>query len=105
MFDNVEDLLYYDKQAFRVLINDLLIQVPNLHILMTSRTTLGALQDISEKILVLHELSPFFTVELFMSRARDIEDDEKRELLACETENLMPSTWSTSCISLEFRSR
>jgi len=32
---------------------------------------------------VLHELSPFFTVELFMSRARDIEDDEKRELLAC----------------------
>jgi len=43
VFDNVEDLLYYDKQAFRVLINDLLIQVPNLHILMTSRTTLGAL--------------------------------------------------------------
>jgi predicted phosphoribosyltransferase len=83
VFDNVEDLLYYDKLAFRILINDLLIQVPNLHILMTSRTTLGALQDISEKILVLHELSPFFTVELFISRSRELEDEEIKELLDC----------------------
>ncbi len=43
VFDNVEDLLYYDKQCFSQLINEILINVPNLHILMTSRTTLGAL--------------------------------------------------------------
>lgn len=43
VFDNVEDLLYHDKKAFRIFINDLLMQVQNVHILMTSRTTLGTL--------------------------------------------------------------
>lgn len=43
VFDNVEDLLYNDKLAFRNLVNDLLNRCPLLHVLMTSRTTLGAL--------------------------------------------------------------
>lgn len=53
VFDNVEDLLYHDKHNFRLFINDLLVECPSVHILMTSRTTMGVLQDISEKILVL----------------------------------------------------
>ena len=87
ILDNVEDLLYYDKPAFRVLINELLINCPSLHILMTSRTTLGALQDASEKILVLGELSAYFTVELFRSRAREIDEGEIKELMGCSQEN------------------
>ena len=46
-------MLYYDKASFRNLITELLINVPNLNVLLSSRTTVGALQDISEKILVL----------------------------------------------------
>ena len=53
VFDNAEELMYYDKSAFRNIINVLLTTCPNVHVLMTSRTTLGALQDITEKILVL----------------------------------------------------
>lgn len=40
-----------------------------------------------EKILVLQELSPFYTVELFISRSREIEEQEIKELLEC-----VPST-------------
>lgn len=43
VFDNVEDLLYYDKKAIRNLINDLLVKCPLIHILLTSRTTLGVM--------------------------------------------------------------
>jgi hypothetical protein len=43
IFDNVEDLLYYDKKAFRILVNDLLVNCSQISILMTSRATLGAL--------------------------------------------------------------
>jgi hypothetical protein len=83
VFDNAEDLLYYDKKAFRNLVNDLVNSTPYLHVLLTSRTTLGALQDISEKILVLQEMNPFFTVDLFISRAREIAQEEIKELLDC----------------------
>lgn len=43
VFDNVEDLLYYDKKGFRIFINEILTTCPHFHILLTSRTTLGAL--------------------------------------------------------------
>lgn len=43
VLDNVEDLLYYDKEEFRNLINRVIVQCPTIHILMTSRTILGAL--------------------------------------------------------------
>lgn len=43
VLDNVEDLLYHDKHALRLLINDVLNECPLVHILLTSRTTLGAL--------------------------------------------------------------
>ena len=43
VLDNVEDLLYYDKKAFRNLVNDVLTQCPNIHLLLTSRAILGAL--------------------------------------------------------------
>jgi predicted ATPase len=43
VLDNVEDLLYNDKKAFRTLVNELLISCSTLHILTTSRTTLGTL--------------------------------------------------------------
>ena len=43
VFDNVEDLLYNDKNTFRVFVNDILVECPNVHILITSRTTLGVL--------------------------------------------------------------
>ncbi|CDW71451.1 UNKNOWN [Stylonychia lemnae] len=89
VFDNVEDLLTHDKQAFRIFINDLLMQIPNLHILMTSRKTLGTLQDVSEKILVLQELSPVYTVDLFVSRSRELKDSEIKELLEYEPETYL----------------
>ena len=43
VFDNVEDLLYNDKNTFRVFVNDILVECPHVHILITSRTTLGVL--------------------------------------------------------------
>ena len=48
---------------------------------------MGALQDISEKIIVLKELSPLCTVDLFMSRAREIPSEEIKELLNFEMES------------------
>ena len=56
---------------------------------MTSRATLGALQDAAEKILVLQELSPFYTVELFVSRSRELTETEINELLNCQQENFI----------------
>ena len=53
----------------------------NVHILMTSRITLGALQDVKETVLVLKELNIKFTLDLFISRTREISDEERKEFL------------------------
>lgn len=41
---------------------------------MTSRTTLGTLQDVTEKILVLQELSLAQSVDLFLKRANSVRE-------------------------------
>ena len=50
---------------------------------------MGVLQDIEEKIIELKELSPNFAVDLFLSRARDIRDQEKWELMNYKTEDMV----------------
>jgi hypothetical protein len=53
VFDNAEELLYHDRQAFRELITDLLDHCNCMTFLITSRIVVGVLQDIQEKIIVL----------------------------------------------------
>jgi predicted ATPase len=53
VFDNAEEILYHDRKGFKLLITELIHNCKQLTFLMTSRMTLGVLQDISEKIIVL----------------------------------------------------
>ena len=46
VFDNAEELLYHDRKGFRELITELLNNCPCLKFLLTSRVTVGVLQDI-----------------------------------------------------------
>lgn len=90
VFDNAEDLIYYDNQPFRELITLLLDRCPGLKFLLTSRIWLGVLQDIQEKIIELKELSSNNAVDLFLSRARPINDNEKWDLIKFKPEALGP---------------
>lgn len=81
VFDNAEELLYHDRKGFREMITELITSCRCLKILLTSRITVGVLQDITEKIVVLQELTPTQSVDLFFSRARHVDEEEKRELL------------------------
>jgi len=49
---------------------------------MTSRVTVGVLQDIQEKVVIVQELSLVASVNLFFSRARAVSNEEKLELVA-----------------------
>lgn len=53
VFDNAEELLYHDRVGFREMVTVLLSQCHCLKFLITSRVTIGVLQDIQEKIIVL----------------------------------------------------
>lgn len=51
--------------------------------------TLGVLQDIQEKIIILQELSPVSSVNLFFSRSREVKDDEKEELIMFKPDEIV----------------
>lgn len=67
----------------------LLGQCHGLKFLLTSRVWVGVLQDIEEKIIELKELAPHYAVDLFLSRARPIKDDEKRELIKYTPDDML----------------
>ena len=48
VFDNAEELIYYDKKDFRDLVTDLLNRCPGLKFLLTSRAYLGSLEGLHE---------------------------------------------------------
>ena len=53
---------------------------------MTSRITLGALQDVQEKVVVIPELNVNYSIKLFTSRSRELTEQEIQELLECQIE-------------------
>jgi hypothetical protein len=91
VFDNAEELIYYDNKPFRELITLLLEKCPGLKFLLTSRIWLGVLQDIQEKIIELKELTPNDSVDLLMSRVTEpISEEQKWELIRFKSESLGP---------------
>jgi hypothetical protein len=90
VFDNAEELIYHDKKEFRKLVTELLERCPTLKFLMTSRVLLGSLQDIHEKTVLIEELETEYAIKLFNSRAREIKQKEKEELMNYKPENMVP---------------
>jgi len=90
VFDNAEELIYHDKLEFRKLVTELLERCPPLKFLMTSRVLLGSLQDIHEKTVLIEELETDYSIKLFTSRARVIDEKEKAELNNYKPEYKVP---------------
>jgi hypothetical protein len=77
VLDNVEDPLRTEGCDFKEIIKDILTRCPKITLLLTSRIAFGSLDDISEKIIHLKELSQKVSKELlFLKAMRPIEDKE-----------------------------
>ncbi len=85
ILDNAEDPLNKDRVHFLSTIHALLGQAPKLKVLITSRTALGPLPDLTEKVYNLFPLDPRSAVLLLEKRApRKITSSEIDELLSQE---------------------
>jgi len=81
IIDNAEDLLNHDRFKFLSLIHTLLSKLPKLKTLITSRTHLGSLPDLTEKVYNLLPLDSKNSVLLLERRApRQISSGEIDEL-------------------------
>ncbi len=81
VLDNVEDPLRMEGCDFREIIQDILARCPKITLLLTSRIAFGSLDDISEKIIHLKELSQKVSKELlFLKAMRKIDDSEIQDL-------------------------
>ena len=87
IIDNAEDPLNKDKINFQEFLREILSRHPNIKILLTSRTQVGELADISGKVYGLNPLSRESALELLEKRSpRKIEEEEYIELIRTTAE-------------------
>ena len=72
VIDNAEDLIYNDKNDFKMLISMILQRVPQLKIFITSRIRLTSTADFKEEIIILNNLNNQQSALLFNAMTRDI---------------------------------
>jgi len=98
IIDNAEDPLNKDKTQFLGMIQTMLNQLPNLKILVTSRTQLGSLPDLTEKVYNLLPLDPKSSVLLLEKRA-------PRQISSGEVDDLFHEQGSSSSNISDINSR
>jgi hypothetical protein len=72
VIDNAEDLIQFDKVNFRSLVRLILLSCANIKVLLTSRIRLASLPEVIEEIIVLSELPPQASWQLFKQTTREI---------------------------------
>lgn len=78
VLDNAEDLLRSDREAFRRLLNTLLVRCPRLYILTTTRRLIGDLDGMQEAEFTITQLVPPSDRDAFIAAAGDrLTDDER----------------------------
>jgi hypothetical protein len=82
--DNAEDLIHSAKQELKIFIEKMLVEIPNLYVLITSRTQLGFFEasDFTETYFLVEPLRTKASVDLFTAMSpKEIGGNEVIELL------------------------
>ncbi|CDW76896.1 UNKNOWN [Stylonychia lemnae] len=82
VFDNTEEIMYHDKSKYRSFLSELLNASSYVKIVLTSRSTLGDIQEIKEKVQVINEISTSNFIKLYLSKAKTVPIEEIQELLS-----------------------
>ena len=81
IIDNLEDVLREDEDSLRLFLTELLVKLPGISILTTSRQKVYNLGEITECLYELSQLSNCFSIKLLEKKClRKITDDEIKEL-------------------------